>query len=80
MKILSFRRAALAFIAAATLALAQEKPAESSPERARANLARPITLSADDVRAFPEAPAGFKTHDGETWGSNLYHFSQRIFR
>ena len=41
--------------------MAQEKPAESSPERARANLARPITLAADDVREFPEAPAGFKT-------------------
>jgi enterochelin esterase-like enzyme len=45
----------------ATAARAQEKPAESSPERARANFARAIALEADDVRAFPEAPAGFKT-------------------
>ncbi len=40
---------------------AQEKPEESSPERARANFARPIELAADDVRAFPDAPAGFNT-------------------
>jgi alpha-L-fucosidase len=30
-----------------------------SPERARANFARPIVLRPDDVRAFPDAPAGF---------------------
>jgi enterochelin esterase-like enzyme len=41
--------------------LAQEKPSETSPERARANFARPIVLAPDDVRAFPEAPDGFKT-------------------
>ena len=41
--------------------LAQEKPSEVSPDRARANFARPITLAADDVRVLPEAPAGFKT-------------------
>ena len=46
---------------AAALSSAQEKPAESSPERARANFARSIVLAADDVRAFPEAPEGFKT-------------------
>jgi enterochelin esterase-like enzyme len=44
---------------AATPALAQEKPEETSPERARANFARPIVLAEDDVRAFPDAPAGF---------------------
>lgn len=42
-----------------SLALAQEKPEQVSAERARANFGRPITLAADDVRAFPEAPAGF---------------------
>ena len=40
-------------------ALAQEKPESVSPERARANFGRPVVLAADDVRAFPDAPAGF---------------------
>ncbi|WP_442888003.1 alpha/beta hydrolase [Congregicoccus parvus] len=40
---------------------AQERPEEASPERARANFARPIVLAPDDVRAFPDAPAGFNT-------------------
>jgi enterochelin esterase-like enzyme len=42
-------------------AMAQEKPGDASRDRARANAARPIVLAADDVRALPEAPAGFKT-------------------
>ena len=42
-------------------ALAQEKPEPVSPERARANFGRPVVLAADDVRAFPDAPAGFNT-------------------
>jgi enterochelin esterase-like enzyme len=50
-----------ALLITATTALAQESPANVSPERARANFARPIVLAADDVRAFPEAPDGFKT-------------------
>lgn len=49
--------ASLAF--AAVAAPAQEKPEEASPERARANFARPIELAPDDVRAFPDAPSGF---------------------
>lgn len=40
-------------------AAAQERPEAISPERARANFARPIVLAPDDVRAFPDAPAGF---------------------
>src|ERR1017187_1640657 len=40
-------------------ALAQEKPEQVSPERARANFGRPVVLAPDDVRAFPDAPAGF---------------------
>lgn len=40
---------------------AQEKPANVSAERARANFARPIVLGQDDVRAFPDAPAGYRT-------------------
>jgi enterochelin esterase-like enzyme len=51
----------LCSLALAATAFAQEKPAEASPERARANFARPIVLAPDDVRAFPEAPEGFKT-------------------
>jgi enterochelin esterase-like enzyme len=39
--------------------LAQEKTEEVSTERARANFARPVVLAPDDVRAFPDAPAGF---------------------
>lgn len=45
--------------AAAVAVPAQEPPAEVSPDRDRANFARPIVLAADDVRAFPDAPAGF---------------------
>lgn len=48
-------------IALAATAFAQEKPEDASQERARANFARPIVLAPDDVRAFPEAPEGFKT-------------------
>lgn len=38
---------------------AQDKAAETSPERARSNFARPIELGPDDVRVFPYAPEGF---------------------
>jgi len=61
MKTSEVRLVALVLLGAATAGFAQEKAADSSPERARANFARPIVLDADDVRAFPEAPAGFKT-------------------
>jgi enterochelin esterase-like enzyme len=40
-------------------ALAQDKPEQVSPERARTNFSRPVVLAVDDVRAFPDAPAGF---------------------
>ena len=40
-------------------ALAQDTPEQVSPERARANFGRPVVLAADDVRVFPDAPAGF---------------------
>jgi enterochelin esterase-like enzyme len=40
-----------------------------TPERARANFGRPIVLGADDVRAFPDAPAGFRDiHAGVAQG------------
>jgi enterochelin esterase-like enzyme len=37
----------------------QEKPEQVSPDRARANFGRPVVLAPDDIRAFPDAPAGF---------------------
>ncbi|KQW49779.1 MULTISPECIES: esterase family protein [unclassified Roseateles] len=47
----------------ALLALAAAASAQGvetvTPDRARANFARPITLAADDVRAFPAPPTGF---------------------
>ncbi|WP_457324291.1 alpha/beta hydrolase [Roseateles sp. P5_E11] len=47
----------------ALLALATAAPAQGvetvTPDRARANFGRPITLAADDVRAFPAPSAGF---------------------
>ena len=43
----------------AASAHAQDKSEQVSPERARANFGRQVVLAADDVRAFPEAPAGF---------------------
>ena len=39
--------------------LAREDSERVSPQRARANFARPVELGPDDVRAFPDAPAGF---------------------
>jgi enterochelin esterase-like enzyme len=60
MKSHSFQLVSLLFLAA-TVAPAQEKPEQASPERARANFARPIVLGPDDGRVFPEAPEGFKT-------------------
>jgi enterochelin esterase-like enzyme len=44
----------------ATVVVAQEKPADVSPDRARANFTRPITLAADDIRQFPEPPADYR--------------------
>jgi enterochelin esterase-like enzyme len=52
--------ATLVFLALShTLATAQEKPEQVSSERARANFGRQIVLAPDDLRAFPDAPAGF---------------------
>jgi len=44
-----------------SFAVAQEIPKQVSPERARTNFGRPVVLAADDLRAFPDAPAGFNT-------------------
>jgi enterochelin esterase-like enzyme len=61
MKIRLTVSALAAFAFAASIARAQEKPEDVSPERARANFARKIELAADDVRAFPDAPEGYRT-------------------
>jgi enterochelin esterase-like enzyme len=47
-------------LALSPLAHAQERPADASPDRARANFARTITLAPDDVRLYPEPPAGYR--------------------
>lgn len=60
---LTTRRTLLAASAALALtpqAHAQERAADTTPDRARANFARPITLAADDVRLYPEPPAGYR--------------------
>jgi enterochelin esterase-like enzyme len=59
----------LALAVLASSAPAQENPEHVSPEGARANFGRPVVLAADDVRAFPDAPAGFdKPRDGKISG------------
>lgn len=49
--------ACLLFIAGVPFARGQE---QVTPDRARANFARPIVLGPDDVRAFADAPSGFR--------------------
>ena len=65
MKFSPLSLALISMLATAVLVPAQEKPQDASPERARANFARPIVLGPDDVRAFPEAPEGFKARRAE---------------
>jgi enterochelin esterase-like enzyme len=56
----SFRAGILLFLSwSCVTVLAHEKPESVSPEHARANFAPPVVLAADDVRVFPDAPAGF---------------------
>ncbi|MFG6488490.1 alpha/beta hydrolase [Roseateles sp. BYS78W] len=50
--------AAITLLTLATIAAAQSVEAVT-PDLARANFARPVTLAPDDVRAFPAPPAGF---------------------
>jgi enterochelin esterase-like enzyme len=61
-------------LAATAAAPAQEKPAETSADRARANFARPIVLAADDVRLFPEPPAGYRDLPGGALRGRLEPF------
>ena len=65
---------ALSLCLGAVTAAAQEKPEEASPERARANFARPIELAPDDVRAFPDAPAGFNTRRNDVPAGRIEPF------
>ena len=54
--------AAIVLFGVTTASLAQDGGATNpriNPEQARDNFARPVVLASDDVRAFPEAPAGF---------------------
>ncbi len=48
-------------LAAAAMAQTPENPKPASPEPGRPRAPRPIVLGPDDVRAFPEAPEGYKT-------------------
>jgi enterochelin esterase-like enzyme len=68
--------ARLAFAALLPLAgiFAQEKPADVSAERARANFARPIVLADDDARLYPEPPAGYRDIPAEGLHGRLEAF------
>jgi enterochelin esterase-like enzyme len=50
-----------ASLSAAGFAQPAEQPERVNPEQARNNFGRTIALAANDVRAFPDAPAGFRT-------------------
>jgi enterochelin esterase-like enzyme len=64
----------LLLLVAPVLVPAQEKPSETSPDRARANFARPIVLADDDVRLFPEPPADYRTLPNDTLRGRLEPF------
>jgi len=51
--------AAIAWLAFASATAAAQGMEAVTPDRARANFARAITLAADDVRAFAPPPTGF---------------------
>ena len=55
-------------------AAGQERPEEVSPERARANFARPIVLAEDDVRLYPEPPEGYRDLEGGALRGRLEPF------
>src|SRR5689334_20813325 len=52
---------ALPLLVAAGAASAQQNPETPPPAQGRGNMGRPIVLGPDDVRVFPDAPAGFNT-------------------
>jgi len=61
-------------LATVAITCAEEKSIEVSPERAAANFARPVVLAADDVRVFPDAPAGFDSPAPEATRGRLESF------
>jgi len=65
--------------AAATALFAQEKPKQNTPEPNRP-VAGPVTLNADDVRAFPDAPAGFDVppSDGIKGRIELFEYDSTV--
>ncbi len=64
----------LTFALTAIVAHAEGKPEQVTPDRARANFARKIELAADDVRLFPEAPAGYRDLPGDALRGRLESF------
>jgi enterochelin esterase-like enzyme len=64
---------ALLFLAGGS-APAQEPSDEAAGARARANFARPIVLAEDDVRLFPEPPAGYRDLPGDVLRGHLEPF------
>ena len=60
-----------------TASIAQDA-GQRGPEPARADLARTLVLGPDDVRAFPDAPAGFReVRPGVAQGRTETFASQR---
>ena len=72
--------AILATCACIAAAPGQDNPEQTSPERARANFARTIELGPDDVRLFPDAPAGFdQPREGAEQGKvELFHYDSTV--
>ena len=64
---------ALLFLASGS-APAQDPSDEAAGARARANFARPIVLAEDDVRVFPEPPAGYRDLPGDALRGHLEPF------
>lgn len=70
----------LAFVCSLSLSGFAQQPEQVSAENAKANFARQIVLAADDVRAFPDAPEGFKTpREGISHGKvELFHYDSTV--
>lgn len=72
------RRRGITFLICAACALhARGSTDQISPEKARANFARPVTLAADDVRTIPDAEPGFDTAHPETARGTLEQLEYR---
>jgi enterochelin esterase-like enzyme len=77
---ISGARAAFLLLLSAPILVAQENPQHVSPESARAHFARPIALGPDDIRSFPDAPAGFDSPraDGTKGHVDLFEYSSTV--